>query len=104
MRFQIGFPGLPVSPFSGEFEGNIATPPSSAEVLRKIAESIEGDDPMKTIFVGVLRKAANELKDWEWLREHHGDINCPILVGYPGKHGSLEEAIDAARKAGAEGR
>lgn len=48
--------------------------------------------------------AEKELRDWEWLREHHNDLDGPILVCYDSdKHGSLEEAIEAARLAGREG-
>ena len=103
MEFEIKAP-WPLSkpmPFSGPFEGNIAPPPSNAETLRHIAESISGDEPMKAIFAGILLKAAAELEDWEWLRAHHHDIDAPILVCYDAdKHESLEAAIDAARKAG----
>jgi hypothetical protein len=94
------FDPVPATECEFQIEGGIAPAPTSVETLRHIADSISGDGAF--IMQGILRKAADELEDWEWLREHHGDINCPILVGYSDKHKSLEAAIDAARQAGKE--
>jgi hypothetical protein len=44
-----------------EFSGNIAPPPTNAETLRHIAQSISGDEPMKAIFAAMLTRAADEL-------------------------------------------
>ena len=104
IRATIGFPGLPVREgFSGHVEplGFLPTP-TSVETLRHIADTISGDGAF--IMQGILRKAADELEDWEWLRAHHHDIDAPILVCYDAdKHESLEAAIDAARQAGKRG-
>ena len=62
MNFEFKFAGLPKgSPFVGSFEGNLAPPPSSAETLRHLVDTISGDEPMRAIFAGMLLRAAQEL-------------------------------------------
>ncbi|MEX3914921.1 hypothetical protein AB4Y43_01555 [Paraburkholderia sp. BR10872] len=62
VQVSIGFLGLPATtPFRGSIEGNFAPAPSSAETLRQIAANLQGDDPMRVVFAGILLKAAAEL-------------------------------------------
>jgi hypothetical protein len=94
---------IPVTPFKAEPGGftSVAPPPTSIETLRHVADSISGDGAF--MMQGILRKAADELENWEWLRAHHNDIDAPILVCYDAdKYESLEAAIDAARVAAEE--
>jgi hypothetical protein len=73
----VGFAGLPMTKgFSGRFESpGIAKPPSNAETLRHIADSISGDEPMNRIFAGMLTRAAAELD---------GQFEALKLAGYEG--------------------
>jgi hypothetical protein len=80
----VRFAGLPMAKgFSGRFESpGFAKPPSNAETLRHIAESISGDEPMKAIFADVLMRAADELDgQFEALKLAVGMLN---LHGYEG--------------------
>jgi hypothetical protein len=80
----VGFAGLPMTKgFSGRFESpGIAKPPSNAETLRHIADSISGDEPMNRIFAGMLTRAAAELDgQFEALKLAVGMLN---LHGYEG--------------------
>jgi hypothetical protein len=62
MEVWIEFDGKRISkPYTGTFEGNIAPAPSSAEVLREIAGNLQGDDPMRAAFAGILLRAAEDL-------------------------------------------
>jgi len=63
VRVTVGFSSLPAAQgFSGHFESPGFVPaPSNAETLRHVAESLTGDDPMRTIFAGILMSAASEL-------------------------------------------
>lgn len=103
-RGTVTIAGLTAGPVSTQeiemrFNVGVAPAPTSVETLRHIADAISGDSAF--IMQGILRKAAAELEDWEWLREHHNDLGGPILVCYDSdKHTSLEAAIDAARLAG----
>jgi hypothetical protein len=104
-RSTLGFPGLPSTQgFAGSIESpGFAPTPTTAETLRHMADIIIGNDVQEIVCRHILHKVAKELEDWEWLREHHNDIDAPILVCYDSeKHTSLEAAIDAARKS-AEG-
>lgn len=93
--------GIPIREADIKFHGGIMPRSTSAETLRGIADSVTGCGSIT--LATILRKAAKELEDWEWLREHGSDIDSPIVVCYSEKHASLEAAIDAARLAGREG-
>jgi hypothetical protein len=97
MRATVSFMNMTANPISAtDAEMSFMPAPTTAETLGAMADSINGGHEA-TMFAGILRQAAKELADWEWLREHHGDIDGPILVCYAEEHASLEAAINAAR-------
>jgi hypothetical protein len=105
VKFSFGFPGLPTkNPFVVDIEENTKPSPSNAEILRQIADSVDGSDPMKTIFAGMLRSAAAELdSSFEALKLSMGLL---ILHGHEKEAKQVREEwlqwkkIDAPQNAG----
>ena len=110
MNLHIEVDGLPDGRlFADTTKSNLAPPPSSAETLRHIAGSLQGEEPARAIFATILLEAAADLDSlkrdaarYRWLRD--GNAYAPeesFVTGGEELDELCDEGIERASKRGA---